>query len=130
MTSDIKVPEFNIFAQLCYNEAKDRGFHETGPILPPYHDKRIVDFTANLHEEISEFHSAYRKKKLDQPCDKAEQMAAHNLPVLNCAEEELADVIIRAMDTAMTLGIDIERAVRSKMLFNRTRSFRHGGRLS
>src|SRR4051812_37889400 len=107
MTNDIKVPALNDFSQLCYDEATDRGFHESGRIELPYHDKRIVDFTANLHEEVSEFHSAWRKNKLDQPCDKAESMASHNLPILTCAEEELADIVIRAMDTAATLGIDI-----------------------
>lgn len=130
MANDIKVPALNEFSDVCYAEAKDRGFHESGKISTPYHDKRIVDYSANLHEEVSEFHSAWRKKKLDQPCDKAEQMATNNLPVLTCAEEELADIVIRVMDTAAALGIDIERAVRGKMLFNRTRSHRNGGRLS
>lgn len=126
----IKVPKFNKFAKFCYKEAQDRGFHESGPIAPPYHDDKVQSFTANLHEEISEFHSAWRNKRLDQPCDKAEKMAQHGLPVLSCAEEELADIIIRALDTAATLGIDIERAVEGKMLYNRTRSHRNGGRLS
>lgn len=126
----VRVPKLNNFSKFCYNEAKDRGFHESGPIAPPYHDDKIQSFTANLHEEISEFHSAWRNKQLDKPCDKAAKMAEHKIPVLTCAEEELADIVIRAMDTAATMGIDIERAIRGKILYNRTRAHRNGGRLS
>lgn len=42
---------------------------------------------------------------------------------------ELADVIIRTLDTAARLGIDIDQAVATKLAFNRTRGWRHGDRL-
>ncbi len=41
---------------------------------------------------------------------------------------ELADVIIRACDTAGALGIDLEAELRAKLAFNRTRDYRHGGK--
>ena len=49
---------------------------------------------------------------------------------LTCAEEELADVLIRVLDTSAVLKIDVERAVRIKMLYNRSRSTRHGGKIA
>lgn len=39
---------------------------------------------------------------------------------------ELADVIITALSAAGYLGIDIDKAVRSKMEINRGREWRHG----
>lgn len=43
---------------------------------------------------------------------------------------ELADVIIRACDTAGAMGIDMEAELRAKLAFNRTRSHRHGGKIA
>lgn len=43
---------------------------------------------------------------------------------------ELADTVIRIFDTAEVLGIDLERAIREKMDYNRTRPTRHGGKLA
>jgi len=42
--------------------------------------------------------------------------------------DELADVLIRLLDTAQAVGVDLETAVRIKMLVNLHREQRHGGR--
>ena len=42
--------------------------------------------------------------------------------------EELADVLIRVLDCAGGLGIDLDRCVREKMEKNRHRGYRHGGK--
>jgi NTP pyrophosphatase (non-canonical NTP hydrolase) len=44
------------------------------------------------------------------------------------AEEELADIIIRALDTSHQLGLDINAAVNKKMEYNLTRPYRHGNK--
>lgn len=41
---------------------------------------------------------------------------------------ELADVIIRILDTCAENGIDIESAITAKMAYNEGRSYRHGGK--
>lgn len=41
---------------------------------------------------------------------------------------ESADVLIRCFDFCGRNGIDIEAAVREKMLFNESRPFKHGGK--
>jgi NTP pyrophosphatase (non-canonical NTP hydrolase) len=43
-------------------------------------------------------------------------------------EEELADVLIRVLDCAAGLGIDMDANVRAKLEKNRTRGYRHGGK--
>lgn len=84
----------------------------------------------NLHDEVSELHEAWRNNRLRAPCDKAAEMSAAGVAPLTCLEEELADIIIRALDTARKLGVDIHSAVVRKHLYNRTRSLRHGGKRS
>ena len=44
------------------------------------------------------------------------------------AEEELADIIIRALDTACQLGVDMNNAVSNKMKYNLSRPYRHGNK--
>jgi NTP pyrophosphatase (non-canonical NTP hydrolase) len=43
---------------------------------------------------------------------------------------ELADVVIRCMDLAEALGIDLEAEIRLKHAFNETRPVKHGGKLA
>ena len=52
-------------------------------------------------------------------------------PVLHKPEGipiELADIMIRLLDTCDEWGIDIEEAMELKMAYNKTRGFRHGGK--
>lgn len=76
----------------------------------------------NLHDEISELHEAWRRNKLREGCDKPIE--------LSCLEEELADIIIRVLDSAKRLNIDIRRAIEVKHEYNKTRSYRHGNKRS
>lgn len=54
---------------------------------------------------------------------------AGHVPEVPAFDEELADVVIRTLELADTLGIDLERAVESKLRFNLGRGYRHGGKL-
>jgi hypothetical protein len=42
---------------------------------------------------------------------------------------ELADVFIRLVDTAGRYGIDLDAAVAEKLVYNRGRGYRHGGKV-
>jgi NTP pyrophosphatase (non-canonical NTP hydrolase) len=101
----------NAIAEEVYQTAKEHGFHVK---------ESVGNWCANLHGEVSELWEAYRKGRLSDPCDKPIQ--------LSCAAEELADIVIRALDTATALGVDIGVAVMVKASYNQTRPFLHGGK--
>lgn len=84
----------------------------------------------NLHDEISELHEAWRSNKLHKLCDKSEKMKSVGIVPLTSLEEELADILIRVLDSAAKLDIDIQDAVERKHKFNATREYRHGNKRS
>lgn len=102
-----------------YGIAKDHGFH-LGETIGDVNDERMAVYVANLHGEVSELWEATRRGKLWEPCDK---------PCgLTCEEEELADIAIRVMDTAVARGISLGKAIEAKAAYNRTRPHKHGKR--
>lgn len=105
---------FTEVAQACHEVAKSKGFYDREVVLS--------EQTENIHGEVSELWDAHREGKLNQPCNKP-------IP-LTCMEEELADIIIRTLDTAAHRGVDIGRAVLVKFEYNKTRSYRHGGKIA
>jgi NTP pyrophosphatase (non-canonical NTP hydrolase) len=120
---------FNDWAKAVFDAGKAKGWH-SGEVEREPTRERVAVFLINLHGEVSEAWEAYRKGQLFSPCDKAEKMKAAGLPALGCLEEELADIVIRALDTAHTFGIDIQQAIETKHAFNATRPYRHGGKLT
>jgi len=111
----------NELAQIVHQNAKEKGFH------PKEHVRTFMaNQCNNLHGEVSELWDAWRAGKQFEPCDKAAKMNQLGLYPLNCTEEELADVIIRALDLSARLNIDIDRAVVAKHAYNKTRPHLHG----
>ena len=106
----------NIVSKHLHRVAKSKGWHD-GELN---RDLFISNQVANIHGEVSELWEAFRAGKLDEECDK-------NIG-LTCLEEELADIIIRACDTAWRLGVNIGYAVVRKSAYNETRPHRHGGK--
>lgn len=71
---------------------------------------KIPGILALIHSEVSEALEAFRAAD-----------EAH-------FAEELADVVIRVLDCAGGLGIDLDGAVRTKLEKNKARGYRHGGK--
>ena len=86
-------------------------------------ERSLGDQFSNFHAEISEAWEEYRSGsgvaeiyfEGAKPC---------GLPI------ELADVLIRIFDTCGKYNIPLEDALRIKLGYNKTREYRHGGKLA
>jgi NTP pyrophosphatase (non-canonical NTP hydrolase) len=106
-------------AKRMYQVAADHGFHDGETIGKGSATvERVAIFIANLHGECSELWEAARDGTLYDKCDKG-------IALCNAAEE-LADIVIRAMDTAHGLGIPLGVAIWKKAAYNESRPYRHG----
>ena len=113
----------NVLKKVCHGNAKDAGWYtdlKTGKSL----DRNVGEMMALIHSEISEAMEGYRKNKMDD-----------HLPNRKNVEIELADAIIRIMDLAGYLKLNIGRAVIEKLEYNKTRADhkienrkKHGGK--
>lgn len=112
----------NQLAQIIHQNAKDHGFHPEVETIREF----MANQCNNIHGEVTELWDAWRAGKEFESCDKAHKMSDLGHYPLNSTEEELADIIIRALDLSARLGIDIQRAVESKHAFNTSRPYKHG----
>lgn len=74
-----------------------------------------------IHSEVSEALEDYRVGKLVTT-----QREGDGKP--EGFPSELADIVIRVMDLAGAMGINLEQEMRLKMRYNETRAHRHGGK--
>jgi hypothetical protein len=103
----------NYLIEVCHEQAKEAGWwndiHTGEPIT-----KNPMCFArslALLHSEISEAMEGDRKNLMDD-----------KLPHRKMREVELADALIRLMDTSGGFGIDLAGAVDEKLAYNKTRA--------
>jgi NTP pyrophosphatase (non-canonical NTP hydrolase) len=77
--------------------------------------------------EVSEAMECYRKSPdLDAGAVTCDEARAGKKP--EGMGSELADVVIRTIELAYALNIDIGKAIETKMAYNETRSYKHGGK--
>lgn len=103
-----------------------------------YEDKKnIGEMLALIHSEVSEALEADRKDRHAHP-----DIALLNSTIIDVRtakshfeefikdtfEDELADVMIRVMDMAAFLGIDLEAHIKAKVRYNSMREYKHGKR--
>ena len=101
--------------QRAYEIAKAKGFHSPSPSFP--------ETVALIHSEASEALEAYRNQESWSMRVEDEDMKPEGVVV------ELADIIIRVCDTAARHKLDLEMAIKAKMIYNETRPIKHGGKL-
>lgn len=103
------------FAEAVHQSSRDHGFWE-GPS-----NQNVPSKLALIHSEISEALEAYRNgTAVDSYPDggKPEGLGV-----------ELADAVIRILDLAVWLNIDLPYAMKVKAEYNLTRPYKHGGKV-
>ena len=85
-------------------------------------DRGIPECLALIHSEVSEALEDYRDGHMELKTEVSLTNKPYGFP------SELADIVIRCLDLAGHLGIDLEQAIEVKMAYNATRPHRHGGK--
>lgn len=105
---------FDELQEMVWRTAEQSGWHE-GELDVPAKLLMIHAEVSEAAEELRSHHpgTLYYRQGDDKP---------EGFPY------ELADVVIRCMDLAQSLGIDLQKRIIQKDEFNRTRPHRHGGK--
>lgn len=101
--------ELRQFQSAVHSNAVAKGFYETPPTF--------LERVALMHSELSEAVETARKdiNRPDEHC-----------PEFTNVEIELADCIIRILDCAEYMQLDVVGAMAAKHRFNLTRPHKHG----
>lgn len=114
----------NELCVLANENAKAKGFD----------DMNIPTKLMLIVTEVSEAMEDYRKGlKPDEftyeDARPTKEFGNHGLPGKPTGiPSEIADIVIRCMDFCGRFGIDLERAINEKMVYNSTRPEKHGGK--
>ena len=119
----------NRLAKEIHRNNVSKGFYDK--------EKNIGEMIALIHSEASEALEADRIEKYAE-MDETLWNDMNNSPEADyfphafkeyCKdtfEDELADIMIRVMDLAHYIGIDLEKHIEAKMKFNSLREHKHG----
>jgi len=107
--------QINNLCRKAHETAKEKGWHEK--------EVTVSDFISNTHAELSEAFEEYRAGMPLKEIRVNEDGKPEGFPT------ELADIFIRIADFCGLHGIDLEEAIQMKMVFNKTRTYRHGGKI-
>lgn len=87
-------------------------------------DRNIGELLALMHSEISEALEEWRNNKQLTDIYYEEDRKPAGFAV------EMADLIIRVVDTCERYDIPLVQAIEQKMEYNKTRPYRHGNKLA
>jgi len=116
---------FKALQDAAYKTAKEHGWHDEQRTFGEY----AALFTCEISEAVEEYRN--QKPARYYVDESGEHSDFEDIPAGVKPEGiayELADVIIRIMDYCGEADIDLFKCVMEKMEFNKTRSYRHGGK--
>lgn len=130
----------NELAKEAHQISVDHGWWEKEP--------SFGDLVALMHSELSEALEEYRAGRpmvwhgcmfpdpesqyeceMNEGCKQNRETCKARDKKPEGIAVELADCIIRILDWAGKEGVDMDAIIREKMAYNRTRPYRHGGKL-
>ena len=127
----------NKFRDEIHQNAVDHGWWEE--------ERSFGDIIALCHSELSEtleeYRNGHKPTEVYYSCGKDYNCGLYepggvNKECIGCVKHkpegipiELADCIIRILDYCGYEGIDIEAAIRTKHEYNKTRPYKHGGKV-
>lgn len=119
----------NEWKEAIHQYAKDKGWWDT------QESRNFGDLIALVHTELSEAYEEYRNghKIAERYYDNTRCVRTSDnqlLPKPEGVPSELADAMIRLFDMFGYYGIDIEDVLIEKHLYNLSRPYRHGNKVS
>lgn len=109
--------------------AVEKGWHERPLMDCAVCDvDRVAAKVALMHSELSEAVEELRKPPILGVQTALETWYQPDTGKPEGFVVELADCVIRIMDTCEALGLDLQSAIEEKHAYNATRSARHGGK--
>jgi NTP pyrophosphatase (non-canonical NTP hydrolase) len=102
----------------CHSVAQNKGWWNQ----PRTFAEQIALIHSEASEALEEFRDGHKYTEVYYVHDKDGNPKPEGIPI------ELADIIIRVCDTAGEYSIDLDGALRTKIEYNRTRPYRHGGK--
>jgi len=122
--------KINELCKLSHKISKEKGWYEKG-------DRNIGELIALIHSELSEALEFARDERYQlneiiytnptNGCSNKEKNDLYVKP--DGFAVEIADAVIRIADLCGYLGIDLEKAIKTKIAYNKTRKNRHGGKV-
>jgi len=104
--------EIQQLQQRIHKNAVEHGWYDS--------DVNIPEKLCLIHSEVSEALEDYRKDNMGISYEE------NGKPV--GFDTELADIVIRVLDLAQYMGVDIKKAVEIKHEYNKTRPYKHGNK--